>query len=511
MQPSSGSGGEPLARTAVRLQNAAVTAVPALQELARLVAGEPETALPRLLALVREQVAMDVAFVSATDRAGAGQVHAVQRVGAPDRPANLVPQDARWRDLVLAEGGLLVADVRTRPELAALASTQTCRIGSYVGVPLRDEDGAGFGVLCAYGYEPHDSLNARDRDVLTGLAEVIAPLVRGADAVRSAPPLALETVAQAIDGVDGLEQLTRPLLDALADLTGLASTYLTVVDDLAGAQEIRYARNSRSRFEMPEGLVVPWEDTLCKRALEEGRPCITEVPTVWGDSEAARSLGIQVYVSVPVELPDGRLWGTLCAADSVRGEDTETHLPTMRLFARLLGAQAEREEALRQAREDAERDPLTGCASRRVVEPWLARELAASSPGETLVVAYADLNSFKHVNDTLGHAAGDAVLAEVGRRLRAIARPHDLVARIGGDEFLVAARLPRGSDGRLAERVRTALAFSLDWQGSAVQVSASVGSASAEDHDASSVVAVADAAMYDAKRAHRSGVESAAG
>ncbi|GAA3813922.1 GGDEF domain-containing protein [Nocardioides panacisoli] len=478
-----------------------MTAVPVLQDLARQVAGgEPRAALTRLLTLVCEQLAMETACVVVADDVGPSRVVAsVHAAAEADGTAEaLLPVDRLGSDRVLAEGSLLVADARTDERLHERGV-----IGSYAGVPLRDEDGAVFGVLAAHGSTVHTSLNSRDGDVLTGLAEVMAPLVLALGSSVEQPPAAptgLESLATAVEGAEDVEHLTRPLLEALADLTGLASTYLTVVHEASGVQEIRYARNSRSGFEMPEGLFVPWADTLCKRALEEDRPCTTDVPSMWGDSDAARTLGIQVYVSVPVEMPDGRLWGTLCAADSVVAGDAEAHLPTMRLFARLIGAQAVREEALRRARDEADTDALTGCASRRVVDPWLSREVAALSSTEAVVVAYADLDSFKPINDGLGHAAGDAVLAEVGRRLRATARQHDLVARMGGDEFLVAARLPRSATEDLGHRVRDALTFSMDWQGSSVDVRASVGTACSADYDTASLVAMADVAMYDAKR-----------
>jgi len=89
-------------------------------------------------------------------------------------------------------------------------------------------------------------------------------------------------------------------------MTGLAWTYLTVVHTDDELQEIRYALNTRDDFELPEGMFVPWEDTLCKRARDEDRPCTTDVPAVRGDHDAARSLGLQVYISVPVETPDGK-------------------------------------------------------------------------------------------------------------------------------------------------------------------------------------------------------------
>lgn len=480
-----------------------MTAVPALQQLARLIAGEPQTALGRLLTLVCEQLAMDVAFVALLDGAGNRTVRYSSRADGTPGPVGLCePLADTWCGRVVEDGVLTVNDSRTHPELLALSSTTEFGIVSYAGVPLHDENGVVFGTLCAFGHIPHTTLNARDLDVLTGLAEVIAPIVLAVDTPLQSQPEAtgLASVAAAVEGADDVERLSRPLLEALGDLTGLASAYLTVVHETDGEQEIRYVRNAREDFELPEGLRVPWEDTLCKRALEQDRPCTTDVPAVWGDNEAARALGIQVYVSVPVEMPDGKLWGTLCAADSVKAEDVATHLPTMRLFARLIAAQVDRESAVQRAREEADTDPLTRCASRRVVDPWLSAQLAVLLPTEAVVAVYIDLDSFKGINDTLGHAAGDAVLVEVGHRLRAVARPDDLVARLGGDEFLVAARLPRIAAGDLAERVRYALAFSLPWHDTSVAVRASVGVALSDGGDGASLVEMADAAMYSVKR-----------
>jgi len=328
---------------------------------------------------------------------GAGNCTTRQSVNADGTtsPYGLTePLDNSWCGRVMAGGPMLVGDARNDPVLMALPSTATLSIVSCAAVPLSDEDGTVFGALCALGHEPHPSLNARDLDVLLGLAQVIAPLVRALDAPPSpAATTGLAEIAAAVDGATDLERLSRPLLDSLRDLTGLASTYLTVVHEDDDLQEVRFARNTRDDFEIPEGLFVPWADTLCKRALDEGRPCVTDVPAVWGDSGAAQALGIQVYVSVPVSASDGHVWGTLCAADSVTAKKVDAHLPTMRLFARLIGAEVEREASVQRAHDETATDALTRCASRRVVEPWLAVQLAAVLPDEVSVVAFADLDT----------------------------------------------------------------------------------------------------------------------
>ena len=106
----------------------------------------------------------------------------------------------------------------------------------------------------------------------------------------------LTQLSSSVSSARTLEDLTRPMLEMLEAVTGLESTYLTRIDLEQGLQHILYARNVR-RLQIPEGLAVPWGDTLCKRALDEGRVYTDNVAECWGDSDAARELGIQTYVS----------------------------------------------------------------------------------------------------------------------------------------------------------------------------------------------------------------------
>jgi diguanylate cyclase len=457
------------------------------------------------MVLACELLGMDVALVESLD----GD-HAVRADGTPAPEVRGLGELLRrsWCGRVRERGLLLVPEVQLEADLAAEPVTGALGLQAFAGVLLHDAAGHPVGTLCVLGHLPHASLNTRDGDVLQALGVVVAEqlqALRSPLVPRQRHEPALGEVAETLARAEDLEQLSRPLLEALHDLTGLGSTYLTAVRD--GVQELRFTRNARPDFAMPEGLLVPWEDTLCKRALDEGRPCTTDVPRVWGDSDAARALGIQTYVSVPVTLSDGQLWGTLCGADSTVATDLEEHLPTMRLFARLIAAEVERTAAVARerataarARAEADTDALTHCAARRVVEPWLTSHLDGLGGDEAVVVVYADVDRFKQVNDEHGHAAGDAVLVEVGRRLRAAARPGDLVARLGGDEFVVAARTSRQHAAALAGRVADQLSFALAWGEEPLEVRCSVGFAHSDGHDAQALLAAADADMYAVKR-----------
>ena len=139
-------------------------------------------------------------------------------------------------------------------------------------------------------------------------------------------------------------------------------------------------------------------------------------------------------------------------------------------------------------------DSLTGVANRGAFRDRLAGALAIGEPG--LAVAFCDLDGFKQLNDTRGHAAGDAVLVEVADRLRATLRTGDEVARMGGDEFTVLYR--RIASAYEAERVGARLVAAVDGTG----VGVSVGIALARPGmTADDLLQAADAAVYASKRA----------
>ena len=152
-------------------------------------------------------------------------------------------------------------------------------------------------------------------------------------------------------------------------------------------------------------------------------------------------------------------------------------------------------------------DPLTGLANRELFDDRLQHALARlqrSDAKTQVAVLFVDLDGFKPINDTFGHAAGDLVLKEVGLRLTHMARESDTVARIGGDEFvLLMEGLSDAQDSYcLARRILLALALPLQLAELQVHVAGSIGIAHFPAHGPSDkLLAHADAAMYAAKRA----------
>jgi diguanylate cyclase (GGDEF)-like protein len=190
-------------------------------------------------------------------------------------------------------------------------------------------------------------------------------------------------------------------------------------------------------------------------------------------------------------------------------EDAALRAAQREANARTLQAVFETTEARREGerfRQLSLRDALTGLRNRRHVDTELPILLARSrEDGSPLSIGLVDLDHFKLVNDTGGHAAGDQVLREVARVLRSVVRTGDDVVRFGGEEFLVLLH-ESGPEGalRVAEKIRAALS-----NGKAVvngtRVTASIGVAVFPLHGSTldDVIRVADLAMYEAKAAGR--------
>ncbi|MDP9389547.1 MAG: EAL domain-containing protein, partial [Actinomycetota bacterium] len=156
-------------------------------------------------------------------------------------------------------------------------------------------------------------------------------------------------------------------------------------------------------------------------------------------------------------------------------------------------------------------DPLTGLANRALFREHVEHALARlrRSPARPHAVLFIDLDGFKTVNDSLGHAAGDEVLLEVAGRLRRSMRPGDTAARLGGDEFAVLLENTTEADTvALAQRILQVLPAPVVVQGKEVVLSGSIGIALSEPgQDADELLRNADVAMYtaksDGKRRHR--------
>jgi diguanylate cyclase (GGDEF)-like protein/PAS domain S-box-containing protein len=165
---------------------------------------------------------------------------------------------------------------------------------------------------------------------------------------------------------------------------------------------------------------------------------------------------------------------------------------------------SERKRLEEQLTHQAFHDPLTGLANRALFRDRVSHALAlAQRQGHPITVLFLDLDDFKRVNDSLGHAEGDRLLIAAAERFQSCARAADTVSRLGGDEFAILIEHVAGSDGRpeLLQRLEEAMTYPFALSGNQVQVSASIGVATASPGDtADDLLRNADVAMYAAKR-----------
>jgi len=194
---------------------------------------------------------------------------------------------------------------------------------------------------------------------------------------------------------------------------------------------------------------------------------------------------------------------------ALEGELDAEEMSFVRAVANTLGTALARLRSEERMRHEAVHDPLTGLANRTLLRDRLEHALARSQREEECAtgVLFVDLDNFKQVNDAYGHAAGDAVLVELGRRLRAAVRPADTVARLGGDEFVVVCEEVDAEDVlMLARRLLAAISAPLEVAGVEYELTASIGLALGRT-DPDALLGDADAAVYQAKAAGRGRVE----
>lgn len=227
-----------------------------------------------------------------------------------------------------------------------------------------------------------------------------------------------------------------------------------------------------------------------------------------GRRTESRRAGV-VEIAAPVGRP-GRPWGAILLTGP-QAAVPEGAAERLCPFADLLTLAATTHETRRRLASLAGTDPLTGLGNRRAFDDLLEAEVGrARRHGDPLSLVLLDIDHFKAVNDRFGHQRGDRVLVEVGRRLVAIARRGETVARIGGEEFAwVLPRTPGAGAECAARRARDAVASAPFDVAGRLTISAGVCDLATAD-SAEEMVRVADRMLYRAKADGRDAVRCAA-
>lgn len=299
-----------------------------------------------------------------------------------------------------------------------------------------------------------------------------------------------DTVAQRRANLIGWIYASFFMDDFMASLYGaqLAGIALSIYDDVSPSEEALLYRSERRLVDIGDALMRANEYMVV----------------------AGRSWTISLQALPEFEARYGRDAATIIA---VTGVGLSISLALLAWFmvtgrARALRLAAGMTEELRHM---AQHDPLTGLPNRALFSDRLENELArAKRQGGHFALIFLDLDRFKPVNDTYGHAVGDRLLQQVARRLKDTVRASDTVGRIGGDEFVVLMPMIAEAEAAsvLAEKLRQVIARPFKLDGRELTISCSLGVALYPDDGADEIMLTnrADEAMYRAKESGRDAV-----
>jgi diguanylate cyclase (GGDEF)-like protein/PAS domain S-box-containing protein len=260
-----------------------------------------------------------------------------------------------------------------------------------------------------------------------------------------------------------------------------------------------------------DGLPIGPTMGSCGTAAYYNRP--VECPDIandplWADAkELAEEFGIKASWSTPIRASDGRVIGTFALYYMECRSPDNFHRQIVEACTHLAGIAIEHREAESRVHSLAFFDPLTGLPNRSLLSDRVELALAAAQrEGSALALIFLDLDRFKTINDTLGHAVGDRLLQSMAARLNAAVRESDTVCRLGGDEFvLLLPDCDANGAVAVAEKLIAAAAEHFDIDGMALNASASLGIALYPDDgsDYDTLLKHADTAMYRAKERGR--------
>ena len=419
--------------------------------------------------------------------------------GTPISLVSLVDADRQWfkarhgldgvaqtpRDQAFCAHAILQDEILVVPDASADERfkgnplvTADHGIRFYAGAPLRMSGGEMVGSLCVIDRQPRQ-LDAKQLDILRQLAQAAARALEGRQAAHL---LARHTI------------LLDTTLDAIADavLTFDAAHLLTWMNPAA---EALLGRGAAEVTGWPVDRLLPLQGP----GLSEG----------WGPLLRATGAGQAVTLPADAELhrpgaPAAALAGTV---SPLRSAADDAHTRPEGIVVVLRDESAAR-QASREIQHRATHDTLTGLVNRAEFERRLQQRLAIASTGTAEDCAvFIDLDHFKMVNDSCGHAAGDRLLQQVAAMLRDCVRASDTVARMGGDEFaILLCQCPMPVALRLGEQFCQRLeAFRFQADGQRMQIGASIGIAPVGDtlDTVAAVMQAADECCYVAKHGGR--------
>lgn len=305
-----------------------------------------------------------------------------------------------------------------------------------------------------------------------------------------------------ITGFKDFESASKAILDFLHKRLGFDLWMVTRCEGndwiILQADDYGYGVNA--------GSVLKWGDSFCSQMVLGNGPNIapdSNLIAAYASAPIGQQLKINAYIGLPLMNADGSLFGTLCAINpTAKANALIEEQELLELMAATLSTILQLELELSRMTRRAEllaqeslTDSLTGLYNRRGWDKFLAsEEERCRRYGHPAVVMVIDIDELKQINDKVGHAEGDNLIARTATVLRQSARSQDIVARLGGDEFgIISVECDAASGKALLERIKQSLA--------AANIKASIGIASRNPSQGLAVAQQeADQDMYKIKR-----------
>ena len=366
-------------------------------------------------------------------------------------------------------------------------------------------------------------------DILTFLCQWLAIHILESDKRMALAVLAVQagcTPDEArLAAEKGMNGAVKLLVKAVLSMyESLSSRTLALMKEIAKREKVE------AKLRLAANVFDNTSEAICitdaKGAIIEANPAFCQIT----EQDYRAVLG-QSLVALKSGLKDDKMAAPIwqCVNDSDHwGGEISNRAPSGEIYAEWLSLSAVRDEAgevfnyvavfssvgqLIQRQKTMEHianhDPLTGLPNRLLLFDRLEQGMATAEREDKLMaVCYLDLDGFKPINDSCGHAAGDQVLREVARRLKSLLRNNDTVARLGGDEFVIVNNGLSGADSVpvFLERVLGELQQPIEVEGTVVAVSASIGISlfPCDGGRAEALLRNADEALYQAKAAGKS-------
>jgi diguanylate cyclase (GGDEF)-like protein len=386
----------------------------------------------------------------------------------------------------------------------------TLRLERGAGSPFSDEDRRTAAVIASAVVYTEAGLELLSRE--GGWARAVSDdmettrlrkMLRDRDALLDQ----LSGIQRALSQRAPLQDILDTIVAAAVELIGDETVNIRMHDLSDPAHLIRVAGCGYSESVEPSMLRIGTTDGAAGRAFTEGR--LVVIQDYQNDPDRLAVLageGLEAAMSAPIE-ENGRIIGALTVATHRRGRTyslTEQQmLVTFAMHASVALTNARIADSMAHL---AFHDALTGLPNRALFVDRVDQALARSRrTTRTTAVLFADLDNFKAINDSLGHAAGDELLVVIARRIRESLRPSDSAARFGGDEFAILLEDIGGEDRvvNACERIMVSLAAPVEIQGAVIDPGASIGVALSHEttYDADRLLRDADLAMYAAKTA----------